>query len=69
MSIGIFNNALEVNHLIKNVLLQLYMKVMRPEFVVCSIALDLDEVCVWNAGAVLVTRDIWGRWQLVIIFD
>ncbi|XP_026321616.1 uncharacterized protein LOC113231506 [Hyposmocoma kahamanoa] len=43
----------------------LYTKEMRPPSAVCAAVLDTNEVCVWNAGAALVTRDVWGRWQLL----
>ncbi|CAH2098095.1 unnamed protein product [Euphydryas editha] len=43
----------------------LYAKKMRPPHVACAVSLEQDDVCVWDAGAALVTRDIWGRWQLL----
>ncbi|XP_045454887.1 uncharacterized protein LOC123664385 [Melitaea cinxia] len=43
----------------------LYAKKMRPPHVACAVSLEQDNVCVWDAGAALVTRDVWGRWQLL----
>lgn len=38
---------------------------MRPPHVTCAVEMKTKEVCVWSAGAALVARDPWGRWQLV----
>ncbi|XP_049881170.1 uncharacterized protein LOC126377481 [Pectinophora gossypiella] len=43
----------------------LYAEKMRPPHVVCATSMEHDNVCVWEAGAVLVSRDVWGRWQLL----
>ncbi|XP_052742183.1 uncharacterized protein LOC112053602 [Bicyclus anynana] len=43
----------------------LYAKKMRPPHVTCAVSLRHDGVCVWDAGAALVARDVWGRWQLL----
>ncbi|KAL4713685.1 hypothetical protein ACJJTC_004216 [Scirpophaga incertulas] len=49
----------------------LYVKKMRPPHVTCAVALDesdeggANRVCVWEAGAALAARDLWGRWQLL----
>ncbi|XP_069356085.1 uncharacterized protein [Maniola hyperantus] len=42
----------------------LYAKKMRPPHVACAVSLE-EDVCVWDAGAALVVRDVWGRWQLL----
>lgn len=39
---------------------------MRPPYVVCAASLEIEKICIWEAGAALVTRDVWGRWQLVM---
>ncbi|CAB3244645.1 unnamed protein product [Arctia plantaginis] len=38
---------------------------MRPPYVTCAVEMKTKEVCVWSAGAALVSRDSWGRWQLL----
>ncbi|XP_041972077.1 uncharacterized protein LOC121728047 [Aricia agestis] len=42
----------------------LYARRMRPPHVACAVTLEA-RVCVWDAGAALVARDVWGRWQLL----
>ncbi|XP_038217885.1 uncharacterized protein LOC119836575 [Zerene cesonia] len=43
----------------------LYAKKLRPPHVSCAVSLEEDNVCVWDAGSTLVSRDVWGRWQLL----
>ncbi|KAJ8708220.1 hypothetical protein PYW07_010345 [Mythimna separata] len=43
----------------------LYSRKMRPPYVACAVSVKADGVCVWGAGSALVSRDVWGRWQLV----
>ncbi|PZC71944.1 hypothetical protein B5X24_HaOG212224 [Helicoverpa armigera] len=43
----------------------LYSKMQRPPHVACAVSVDTKSVCVWAAGAALVSRDTWGRWQLL----
>ncbi|CAH0598423.1 unnamed protein product [Chrysodeixis includens] len=43
----------------------LYSKKMRPPHVACAVSVQAESVCVWGAGAALVARDVWGRWQLL----
>ncbi|CAH0714832.1 unnamed protein product, partial [Brenthis ino] len=43
----------------------LYSKKMRPPHVACAVSLRENDICVWNAGSALVSRDVWGRWQLL----
>ncbi|XP_063528933.1 uncharacterized protein LOC134740380 [Cydia strobilella] len=43
----------------------LYEAKRRPSFVKCTVSLAERAPCVWGAGAALVTRDVWGRWQLL----
>ncbi|XP_063626837.1 uncharacterized protein LOC134798352 [Cydia splendana] len=43
----------------------LYEVNRRPSFVKCTVSLAERAPCVWGAGAALVTRDVWGRWQLL----
>ncbi|XP_028027460.1 uncharacterized protein LOC114240961 isoform X1 [Bombyx mandarina] len=43
----------------------LYSLKMRPPHVACVVSLDDKYPCVWNAGSALVSRDVWGRWQLL----
>nr|XP_049706342.1 uncharacterized protein LOC110382043 [Helicoverpa armigera] len=43
----------------------LYSKMQRPPHVACAVSIDTKSVCVWAAGAALVSRDTWGRWQLL----
>ncbi|KAJ8708221.1 hypothetical protein PYW07_010346 [Mythimna separata] len=38
---------------------------MRPPYVACAVSVKADGVCVWGAGSALVSRDVWGRWQLM----
>ncbi|KAJ8708222.1 hypothetical protein PYW07_010347 [Mythimna separata] len=38
---------------------------MRPPYVACAVSVKADGVCVWGAGSALVSRDVWGRWQLL----
>ncbi|XP_073960984.1 uncharacterized protein isoform X2 [Choristoneura fumiferana] len=44
---------------------KLYERKMRPPHVTCAISLESMNPCVWEAGAALVARDIWGRWMLL----
>ncbi|XP_063383534.1 uncharacterized protein LOC134669842 [Cydia fagiglandana] len=43
----------------------LYEAKRRPSFVKCAVSLAERAPCVWGAGAALLTRDVWGRWQLL----
>ncbi|KAM3958726.1 uncharacterized protein ACR2FA_007249 [Aphomia sociella] len=43
----------------------LYAKKMRPPHVACAVSLREQRPCVWEAGAALTARDVWGRWQLL----
>ncbi|XP_028041674.1 uncharacterized protein LOC114251556 [Bombyx mandarina] len=44
---------------------QLNYKKMKPVSSTCAVSETMHESCVWDAGAVLITRQSWGYWKLV----
>ncbi|XP_059062719.1 uncharacterized protein LOC131855457 [Achroia grisella] len=63
--------VLPVSHIPSNmcrdfyVTANLYARKMRPPHVACAVCMQTTRPCVWQAGTALVSRDVWGRWQLL----